>query len=58
MAEVAFARNFLASLDSKPTKFSADHVEDPRNYPSRGAVRYIHLPYFLFLCSEPIYWAA
>ena len=39
MTEVSFARQFLSSLDSKPNKISADHVEDPRSYPSRSAVR-------------------
>ncbi|KOS20525.1 hypothetical protein ESCO_005423 [Escovopsis weberi] len=34
-AEVAFAKSFLTSLDSRPIKLSADHVEDPRNFPSR-----------------------
>ncbi|KAK3345344.1 cell-cycle control medial ring component [Neurospora tetraspora] len=32
--EVAFAKTFLAILDTKPTKISADHVEDPRTYPA------------------------
>ncbi|OIW27464.1 hypothetical protein CONLIGDRAFT_645732 [Coniochaeta ligniaria NRRL 30616] len=35
MTEVSFARTFLSALDSKPAKISADHVEDPRSYPSR-----------------------
>ncbi|KAM0325416.1 hypothetical protein ACHAQA_007402 [Verticillium albo-atrum] len=35
MAEVVFARQFLSTLDSKPVKLSADHVEDPKNFPSR-----------------------
>ncbi|KAH8907213.1 hypothetical protein BR93DRAFT_686399 [Coniochaeta sp. PMI_546] len=35
MTEVSFARTFLSTLDSKPTKIPADHVEDPRTYPSR-----------------------
>ncbi|KAK3683725.1 cell-cycle control medial ring component [Podospora appendiculata] len=34
MTEVAFARTFLALLDTKPQKILADHVEDPRNYPA------------------------
>ena len=38
MTEVSFARQFLSALDSKPGKLSGDHVESPRNYPSRGAV--------------------
>ncbi|KAM0276714.1 hypothetical protein ACHAQH_006482 [Verticillium albo-atrum] len=35
MAEVVFARQFLSTLDSKPVKLSADHVEDPKNFPAR-----------------------
>ncbi|KZZ98441.1 Ubiquitin supergroup [Moelleriella libera RCEF 2490] len=35
MAEVAFARTFLSSLDSRPTKLSPDHVEDPKTFPAR-----------------------
>ncbi|KAB5582601.1 cell-cycle control medial ring component [Coniochaeta sp. 2T2.1] len=35
MTEVSFARTFLSTLDAKPTKIPADHVEDPRSYPSR-----------------------
>ncbi|KAL1841414.1 hypothetical protein VTJ49DRAFT_7091 [Mycothermus thermophilus] len=37
--EVAFAKTFLALLDSKPQKLSPDHVEDRRNYP--GTLPYI-----------------
>lgn len=32
--EVAFAKSFLTLIDSKPTKITADHVEDARNYPA------------------------
>ena len=39
MTEVAFAKQFLAALDARPVKLSADHVEDPRSYPARSAVR-------------------
>ncbi|MBE3041336.1 hypothetical protein IMZ48_01875 [Candidatus Bathyarchaeota archaeon] len=40
MTEVSFARAFLAALDSRPQKLSADHVEDPRSFPpGRPAVR-------------------
>lgn len=39
MTELSFAKTFLTTLDSKPTKLSEDHVEDPKNYPGRGAVR-------------------
>ncbi|ROW04053.1 hypothetical protein VSDG_00744 [Cytospora chrysosperma] len=35
MSEVTFAKSFLAALDSRPQKLSADHVEDPKNYPAR-----------------------
>ncbi|KAL7821440.1 cell-cycle control medial ring component [Trichoderma aethiopicum] len=35
MAEVAFAKTFLTSLDSRPIKLSPDHVEDPRTFPPR-----------------------
>ncbi|UNI20047.1 hypothetical protein JDV02_006175 [Purpureocillium takamizusanense] len=35
MTEVAFARTFLSSLDSRPVKLSPDHVEDPKNFPAR-----------------------
>lgn len=38
MTELTFTKQFLATLDSKPNKISADHVEDPRNYPARSAV--------------------
>ncbi|KAG6148589.1 hypothetical protein E4U28_003858 [Claviceps purpurea] len=37
MAEAAFARTFLSSLDSRPVKLSADHVEDLRSFPARPA---------------------
>jgi len=36
MTEVSFARSFLSTLDARPIKISADHVEDPRTYPARG----------------------
>ncbi|KAM7222039.1 Cell-cycle control medial ring component [Rhypophila decipiens] len=32
--EVAFAKTFLAILDKQSQKITADHVEDPRNYPA------------------------
>ncbi|KAH7321183.1 cell-cycle control medial ring component-domain-containing protein [Stachybotrys elegans] len=35
MAEVAFAKTFLTTIDSRPIKLSPDHVEDARRYPSR-----------------------
>lgn len=37
--EIAFAKSFLALLDTKPTKITPDHVEDPRGYPSSSPVR-------------------
>ncbi|KAG9236123.1 cell-cycle control medial ring component-domain-containing protein [Amylocarpus encephaloides] len=38
MTELSFAKAFLSSLDSRPSKFTADHIEDPKTYPARGAV--------------------
>ena len=38
MSEVSFAKQFLASLDSKPTKLSSDYVADPRKLPKQPAV--------------------
>ncbi|CAM1503912.1 Fc.00g015030.m01.CDS01 [Cosmosporella sp. VM-42] len=35
MAEVAFAKTFVSSVDVRPIKLSADHVEDPKNFPAR-----------------------
>lgn len=35
MAEVAFAKTFLTSLDSRPIKLSPDHIEDPKTFPAR-----------------------
>ncbi|GAB0135010.1 hypothetical protein EsDP_00003362 [Epichloe bromicola] len=35
MAEAAFAKSFLSTLDSRPVKLSADHVEDPKSFPAR-----------------------
>ncbi|ETS79520.1 hypothetical protein PFICI_09373 [Pestalotiopsis fici W106-1] len=37
MAEVAFAKQFLAALDPRPVRISPDHVQDPREYPPRTA---------------------
>ncbi|KAK6954952.1 hypothetical protein Daesc_002581 [Daldinia eschscholtzii] len=37
MTEVSFARSFLAALDARPVKLSADHVEDPKSYAARAA---------------------
>ncbi|KAK0626147.1 cell-cycle control medial ring component-domain-containing protein [Immersiella caudata] len=33
-SEIAFAKSFLSLLDTKPTKISADHVEDATKYPA------------------------
>jgi hypothetical protein len=38
MNELAFARQFLTALDSRPLKLQSDHVADPRGYPAQGAV--------------------
>ncbi|KAI9704693.1 MAG: hypothetical protein M1820_005441 [Bogoriella megaspora] len=35
--EISFAKQFLTSLDQKPTKLSADHVEDARKLPAQPA---------------------
>ncbi|KAF7916541.1 hypothetical protein EAE99_009723 [Botrytis elliptica] len=37
MTELTFAKSFIQTLESRSPKITADHVEDPRNYPSRGA---------------------
>ncbi|CZR53701.1 uncharacterized protein PAC_03581 [Phialocephala subalpina] len=42
--ELSFAKTFLTTLDSRPTKISADHVEDPKTYPSRSAYILPKLP--------------
>ncbi|EFQ30013.1 hypothetical protein CGRA01v4_01104 [Colletotrichum graminicola] len=47
MAEVVFARQFLATLESRPAKLSADHVEDPKNFPARP-------PYILPKMPKPM----
>ncbi|KXJ86282.1 cell-cycle control medial ring component-domain-containing protein [Microdochium bolleyi] len=44
MTEVSFARSFLTTLDSRPIKISADHVEDPKTYPARGAYTLPKMP--------------
>ena len=38
MSEVTFAKSFLATLDKRPIKLPADHVSDPRKYPSQSPV--------------------
>ncbi|KAI5466922.1 cell-cycle control medial ring component-domain-containing protein [Mariannaea sp. PMI_226] len=47
MAEVAFAKTFLASLNPRPIKLSADHVEDPKSFPARP-------PYILPRMAQPM----
>lgn len=39
MADLTFARQFLSTLSNRPSKLSSTHVEDPKTYPARGAVR-------------------
>ncbi|KAH8165557.1 hypothetical protein CIB48_g2689 [Xylaria polymorpha] len=39
MTEVSFAKSFLAALDGRPIKLSPEHVEDPKTYQARSAVR-------------------
>ncbi|KAH7157054.1 cell-cycle control medial ring component-domain-containing protein [Dactylonectria macrodidyma] len=47
MAEVGFAKTFLSSLDSRPAKLSANHVEDPKRFPARP-------PYILPRMPKPM----
>ncbi|KAK3315148.1 cell-cycle control medial ring component [Apodospora peruviana] len=42
--EIVFAKTFLAILDTKPQKITADHVEDPRNYPATTPYTLPRLP--------------
>ncbi|KAI0116347.1 cell-cycle control medial ring component [Nemania sp. FL0031] len=44
MAEVTFAKSFLAALDGRPIKLSPDHVEDPKTYPARSAYTLPKMP--------------
>ncbi|EKD16331.1 uncharacterized protein L3040_009435 [Drepanopeziza brunnea f. sp. 'multigermtubi'] len=37
MTELSFAKAFLTTLDTRPSKITADHVEDPKSYPARSA---------------------
>ncbi|KAG9241307.1 cell-cycle control medial ring component-domain-containing protein [Calycina marina] len=57
MTELTFARQFLQTLDSKPAKLSPDHVEDPRNYPARGAYILPKQPDAFKKKSKPIHGA-
>ncbi|TWU78640.1 hypothetical protein ED733_005424 [Metarhizium rileyi] len=47
MAEAAFAKTFLSTLDSRPIKLSADHLEDAKSFPSRA-------PYILPRMPNPM----
>ncbi|KAH8706646.1 cell-cycle control medial ring component-domain-containing protein [Ilyonectria robusta] len=47
MAEVGFAKTFLSSLDPRPVKLSANHVEDPKSFPARP-------PYILPRMPKPM----
>jgi len=47
MTELSFAKSFLSTLDSRPTKIPAEHAEDPRKYPARAA-------YILPKMSKPL----
>ena len=38
MTEVAFAKTFLTTLDSKPAKYQANHVFDPEKFGLRYPV--------------------
>ncbi|KAK5660832.1 hypothetical protein OQA88_12203 [Cercophora sp. LCS_1] len=42
--ELTFAKTFLSLLDTKPTKITPDHIEDPHNYPSTNPYTLPHLP--------------
>ena len=44
MAEATFAKTFVSSLNSRPIKLSADHVEDPKKFPARPPVRVLADP--------------
>ncbi|KAL8790840.1 MAG: hypothetical protein Q9195_006165 [Heterodermia aff. obscurata] len=37
MTELSFAKNFLATLDSKTIKLQADHAADPKTFEPKGA---------------------
>jgi len=45
--EVSFAQSFLALLDTKPQNITADHVEDPKNYPASTPVSLSRFFFFL-----------
>ncbi|KAF4984682.1 hypothetical protein FZEAL_198 [Fusarium zealandicum] len=50
MSETAFAQTFLGSLESRPFRLSADHVEDPKTFPARPP----HVQYILPRMSKPM----
>ncbi|KAL9107435.1 MAG: hypothetical protein Q9227_007632, partial [Pyrenula ochraceoflavens] len=35
MSEITYIKTFLTTLDSKPTKYSPDHIFDPKTFPPR-----------------------
>lgn len=55
MAEAAFAKTFLSTLDARPIKLSPDHVEDPKYYPARPPVCH-PTPSLSRPSSEPSLW--
>ncbi|KAG6040008.1 hypothetical protein E4U41_001670 [Claviceps citrina] len=53
MAEAAFARTFLSSLDARPFRLSADHVEDLKSFPARPPMKQYILPRMPTPMSKP-----
>jgi hypothetical protein len=53
MTELSFAKSFLTTLDSRPNKISAEHVEDPKTYPARGAVSSCY-GFLIFAASQDV----
>jgi Blt1 N-terminal domain len=39
MSELSFAKQFLATLDTRPVQIPSDHVEDTRKQPAQSGVR-------------------
>ncbi|KAI9807602.1 MAG: hypothetical protein M1825_005542 [Sarcosagium campestre] len=37
MTELSFVKQFLTMLDSRPTRITSEHVEDPHKYPAKPA---------------------
>ena len=52
-AEVAFAKSFLASLDSKPVKLQSDYAADPKTLELNGSVW--PSPLRLISCALPVF---